>query len=75
MSAFGYTYMIQLNDAETAPYNNEGRDYLDKLAQDIHYSMPIVKGTTSIYKGRDVTRELSDLATQAVEAWRNQSAP
>ena len=74
MSAFGYTYMIQLNDNEKASYNNEGRDYLCKLAHDIHYSVPIAKDTTSIYKGRDVTRELSDLARETVEIWRKQSA-
>ncbi len=70
MSAFGYTYMIQLNDTEQRRYQSGGREYLHKLAQDIHNSMPIAKGTSSIYKGRDVSNQLSDLATEAVNIWR-----
>jgi len=70
MSAFGYTYMIELNEQEQKQYQNGGREYLNKLAHDIHYSVPIAKDTTSIYKGRDVSKELSGLATEAVKTWR-----
>ena len=73
MSAFGYTYMIQLNDAERKLYESNGREYLNKLAHDIHYSVPIAKDTTSIYKGRDVSNLLSDMATEAVNLWRESS--
>ncbi|WP_346839369.1 hypothetical protein [Microbulbifer sp. SAOS-129_SWC] len=70
MSAFGYTYMIQLNEEELKSYKIGGREYLSKLAHDIHYTVPIAKNTTSIYKGRDVSKQLSQLALEAVEAWR-----
>ena len=70
MSAFGYTYMIQLNEQEQTQYEDGGREYLNKLAHDIHYSVPIAKETSSIYKGRDVSNELSELATEAVKSWR-----
>lgn len=70
MSAFGYSYMIQLNEEEVKSYKVGGRDYLDKLAYDIHYTVPIAKNTTSIYKGRDVSRQFSQLALEAVEKWR-----
>ncbi|NRA23003.1 MAG: hypothetical protein HRU08_00700 [Oleispira sp.] len=70
MSAFGYTYMIELNADEQKLYQDAGREYLNKLAHDIHYSVPIAKDTTSIYKGRDVSKELSELATEAVKTWR-----
>ena len=67
MSAFGYTYMIQLNEQERKQYESYGRDYLNKLAHDTHYSVPIAKDTTSIYKGRDVSIELFELAAEAVK--------
>ena len=70
MSAFGYTYMIRLNEKEQAQYSDGGREYLNKLAHDIHYSVPIAKDTSSIYKGRDVSNELTELATEAVKLWR-----
>lgn len=74
ISAFGYTYMIQLNDREKKQYKKDGRDYLNKLAHDIHYSIPISENTSSIYKGRDVSAELSDLATKAVSNWRENNS-
>lgn len=70
LSSFGYTYMIELNDEELALYARKGRAYLATLAHDIHYSVPIAKDTTSKYKGRDVSNQLSDLATDAVTTWR-----
>ena len=70
MSAFGYTYMIQLNDTERELYETEGREYLCKLAHDIHYSVPIAKDTSSIYKERNVTKEFSNLTREAVRVWR-----
>ncbi len=71
MSFFSYTYMIELNDDELAQCKTIGREYLGKLAHDIHYSVPIAKDTLSDYKGRDVSRQLSGLATQAVKRWRS----
>ncbi len=68
--AFGYTYMIKLNEEELNLYQSGGRAYLGELAHDIHYSAPIAKDTKSIYQGRDVTNELSELSTEAVQAWR-----
>ena len=70
MGAFSYTYMIQLNEAELASYQSDGREYLRKLAHDIHYSVPLSKDTKSIYKGRNVSEELSELATETAKAWR-----
>lgn len=70
MSAFGYRYMIQLNDQELQKYGAGGREYLNNLAHDIHYSVPIAKDTSSIYKDREVSKPLSCLATEAIRAWR-----
>lgn len=70
MSAFGYSYMIQLNDQELQNYKSGGREYLNHLAHDIHHSVPIAKDTSSIYKGREVSKPLAGLATEAIRAWR-----
>jgi len=73
MSAFGYTYMIRLNEQELQNYQNGGRAYLNKLAQDISQSVPIAKETKSIYTGRNVSKELSKLATETVKTWRTEN--
>ena len=71
MSALGYTYMVQLNNTEFESYESAGREFLRKLAHDIHDSVPIAKNTGSLYKDRDVSSEFSDLATEAVKIWRD----
>lgn len=70
MSAFSYSYMVQLNDTEHTLYKAGGREYLSKLAHDIHYSVPIAKDSVSPYKGRDVTIEFSESTTEAVRVWK-----
>jgi hypothetical protein len=70
MSAFGYTYMIQLNDEERDAYKVGGHEYLSQLAHDIQYSVPIATDSHSKYKGRDVSERFSELATEAVRVWR-----
>lgn len=70
ISAFGYTYMIQLNESERNLYDVNGRTYLNKLAHEIHYSVPIGKDSKSIYKGRDVGSEFRKLVSEAVNNWR-----
>ena len=70
MSAFGYTFMIQLNETERAYYQVGGHEYLNKLAHDIHYSVPIAKNTKSAFKGRNVSKEYSELASAAIKKWQ-----
>ena len=70
LSAIGYSYMIQLNDAELESYQAGGRHYLSKLAQEVEYSAPILPDSTSIYKSRRVAYEVSELTTEAVKEWR-----
>ncbi|HFQ4912195.1 TPA: hypothetical protein ACGU4T_004441 [Vibrio vulnificus] len=69
-SFLGYTYMIKLNETELNQYQSEGREYLNQLFHDIHYSAPIAKGSHSVFKGRDVTKQFSTLALAAIEKWR-----
>ena len=73
-SAFGYSFMIELNEAEMSEFKKIGRNYLNKLAYDIHYSAPIHKDSKSIYKGRDVAAKYTEECSKAFQEWRNLSA-
>lgn len=69
-SFIGYSFMIELNEDERKLYKVGGHEYLSRLAYEIHYSAPIVVDSTSAFKGRDETKILGDLATEAVRIWR-----
>lgn len=68
-SAFGYSWMIELNFIERILYHLYGRDYLNKLANSIHQSAPILKCSTSKYKNREVT--VTAEMSEAMKAWRD----
>lgn len=70
VSAFGYTFMIQLNAREVDEYKQQGRAYLHQLAQYIQDSVPIHEASQSIYKGRDVSSAYMEKVLAAVNAWR-----
>lgn len=69
MGTFGYSYMIRLNDQEQIQYQIAGREYLHKLADDIHCSVPVAENTSSIYQGRNVSKNFSQMATSAIKTW------
>lgn len=69
MGAFGYSYMIRLNDQEQIRYQMAGREYLHKLADDIHGSVPLADNTSSMYQGRHVSNNFSQMATSAIKTW------
>lgn len=72
-SAFGYSWMIELNEDELNRYASEGRAFLNQLAQSIQYSAPIVIGSTSPYKNRDVSKEHSVATVEAVQQWNEEA--
>ena len=72
-SAFGYTYMIKLSPEETIEYKALGNEYLNKLANDIQYSAPILKNSNSIHKGRDVSQKYSKKSLAAITKWRKKN--
>lgn len=77
-SAFDYTVLIELNAAERASFENKGRDFLDWLAHDVHYTAPGVRGSTSPYKDRNLTVLKSPLDAQAqaaIAGWCRQNPP
>ena len=73
-SFFDYSVLIALDAEECAQYEKRGRDYLGKLAYDIHYSAPAALGSTSPFRSRNLTRGLGDLVSAAVKAWRGSGA-
>jgi hypothetical protein len=68
--AFGYSWMIELNADELERYRAEGRSFLDELADAIHMSVPVVVGSTSAYKDRNVSKEHSGAIQDAIRRWR-----
>jgi hypothetical protein len=69
-SFIGYDFLIQLTPQEMQAYQQRGRDYLSWLSEDIHNSAPILKVSTSIYKGRDLSPLHRERVSEAIEAWR-----
>ena len=74
-SAFGYSWLIELNAEERQAYERGGRAFLDWLARDIHNGVPILKVSTSPYKARNCSVEYADETKRAVEAWRAAPTP
>ncbi|MCB1624854.1 MAG: hypothetical protein KDI32_09725 [Pseudomonadales bacterium] len=70
-SFLGYSFMIELHEDECSKYRQYGRGYLTELAQSIHNSVPILKDSKSIYKGRDVTQHYLGLTQSALQAWKS----
>lgn len=69
-SFIGYDFLIQLTREEMQEYRQRGREYLNWLSEDIHNSAPILKVSTSIYKGRDLSPLHRERVSDAIEAWR-----
>ncbi|MBN2143839.1 MAG: hypothetical protein JW774_04360 [Candidatus Aureabacteria bacterium] len=68
-SAFGYDFMIQLNETEEQVFKEKGRDYIHGLYHEIQYSAPILKDSKSEFKNRKVPKEFAVLAGKACEVW------
>jgi hypothetical protein len=69
-SFVGYDFLLELSAEEHRAYKHEGREFISRVATEIQDSAPIVKGSTSRFKGRDLSRTHSDKVTKAVESWR-----
>jgi hypothetical protein len=72
-SFIGYTFLIVLSHKEADEYQSKGRAYLDWLSEDIDNSAPILKTSTSIYKGRDLTRSHGKQVIAAIDEWRSEN--
>lgn len=72
--AVSCSVLIRLNDQELAEYRRDGHAYLDRLAQAIHYSAPILAISDSPYKPRKL-RGYDDQVLQAIRQWQAQGRP
>jgi hypothetical protein len=70
-SFISYTLTMKLNADEIARYKQEGREYLSKLAYEVHYSAPLVK-LDSPYRSRDISKEYGKAMTQVIVKWRKE---
>lgn len=66
----GYFFMIELLPEELTNYKSEGHNYLNKLANDIQFTAPIVKDSKSTYKDRDVSSQYIEESLSAIKLWR-----
>lgn len=67
---FGYSWMIELNEAEKQKYKVEGDTYLDLLAEAIQNSNPIHKNTTSPFVDRNVSKKYKNESMDALKKYR-----
>ena len=72
--AVSCSVLIRLNDQELAEYRRDGHAYLDRLAQAIHYSAPILEISNSPYKPRKL-RGYQDQVLEAIRQWQAQGQP
>jgi hypothetical protein len=69
-SFIGYDFLIQLTPEEMHEYRQRERNYLNWLSEDIQNSAPILKVSTSIYKGRDLSPLHRKRVSEAIKVWR-----
>ncbi len=68
-SAVDYSFLVELNDAEVNEYRAQGREFLSRLAHQIHYSAPGVRGSVSPYLDRRVVGEDRARVDEATISW------
>lgn len=69
-SFVSYDFLLQLNSEELKAYAHEGRAFISRLATEIQDSAPILKESTSPYKGRNLSLMYADKIMKAVERWQ-----
>lgn len=63
-SFVGYGFLLELSAEEHRAYKHLGREFISRLAAEIQDGAPIVKGSTSRFKGRNLSRTHSDKVTK-----------
>jgi len=72
--AVSCSVLIRLNEEELAEYRDGGHAYLNRLAEAIHYSAPILAISNSPYKPRKL-RGYQDQVLEAIRQWQAQRQP
>lgn len=65
-SAVDYRFAIRLDEKEKLDFRHSGRDSLNRLAHDIHYSAPGVIGNSSKYRERKVSDAVARRIREAI---------
>lgn len=69
-SAISYNFLLQLNAEESAAYQLQGKPLLERIAQAIQDSAPILIISTSIYKQRNASQHYGQQVTAAIQEWQ-----
>ncbi|YCH21805.1 hypothetical protein M1D96_22395 [Pseudomonas sp. D1-3] len=72
--AVSCSVLIRLNDEELAEYRRDGHAYLNRLAEAIHYSAPILAISNWPYKARKL-RGYEEQVLQVIRQWQAQAQP
>lgn len=71
-SFFSYCFLMELNEVERRRYDEEGGDYLDRLADEIQDSAPGLLASKSKYKDRTIHSEMGEAVSVAFLKFRNE---
>lgn len=62
----GYSWTIELSQAEFKQYARQGEEFISQLADAIHNSAPAARETKSPYKARAVLKEIEQKMTECL---------
>ena|SRR5215472_16925725 len=69
-SFVGYSFLIELDEAEVRQYRQEGRDFIVRLADRVQHSGPGVRGSKSEFKNRGVENVYGKEVVAAIQKYR-----
>lgn len=70
-----YGHPMRLTAPEAEAYRREGHEAVQRLYDRVQATAPVLRASTSPYKGRRVSREVSDRMHAAVMAWKAETGP
>lgn len=69
-SAASYSWLMALNQEEVARFRAKGRAFLSELAEEIQWTAPGIRCSTSVFLGRNISQTHGKSVTEAVQEWR-----
>lgn len=72
-SFVAYDFTMKLGPDEIAQYQAHGRSFVGKLAEEVNYSCPIARDSSSAYKNRNIHSMLGEVVDRAVEKWQRKN--
>ena len=71
-SAVDYSWTMALNAEEAAQLAAAGRTFLNRLAEQVQWSAPGVRGSASPFHGRNLDPTHGKAVTEAIRLWRSE---